>query len=73
MLIKLATTPIIFFLYDLCINNNTYPFFEDPTNVKECEKVRLDLVKKIPENLLNNYFGVESFGDYSPPKYNGEK
>ena len=55
---------------DLCIKNNTYPFFKDPTNLVECEKTRLDLVRIIPEKIINEFFSVENFGDYYPPKYN---
>ena len=54
---------------ELCIKNNTYPFFKDPTNVSECEKTRLDIVKIIPEELINDFFGVNSIRDYEPPIY----
>ena len=54
----------------ICIENNAIPFFKDPTNVSECEKTRLDIVKIIPEEILNVFFGVESIRDYDPPKYN---
>ena len=57
---------------DLCIANNTQPFFKDPTNISECEKTRLDIVRIIPEEYINKFFGVESLGDYEPPKYNEE-
>ena len=52
------------------IKNNTYPFFKDPTNLVECEKTRLDLVRMVPEKIINEFFSVENFGDYYPPKYN---
>ena len=55
---------------ELCIKNNIYPFFKDPTNVQECEKTRLDLVEIIPEEILNEHFGVESIRWYEPPTYN---
>ena len=58
---------------ELCIKNNTYPFFKDPNNVIECEKTRLDIVKIIPENILNDFYGVESIRYYEPPIYNEEK
>lgn len=54
---------------ELCIKNNTYPFFEDPTNIKECEKTRLDIVKIIPEEIINKFFNVDSLRDYEPPMY----
>ena len=58
---------------ELCIKNNTPPFFKDPTNISECEKTRLDIVKIVPEKILNEFFGVDGLGDYEPPKYNGEE
>lgn len=54
---------------ELCIKNNTYPFFEDPTNIKECEKTRLDIVRIIPEKIINKFFKVDSLRDYEPPMY----
>lgn len=57
---------------ELCIKNNTYPFFKNPTNVTESEKVRLDLVKIIPEEILNKFFGVDSIRDYEPLKYTND-
>ena len=54
---------------ELCKNNNTYPFFKDPTNIAECEKTRLDLVRIIPEEIINKFYGVESLGDFEPPFY----
>ena len=57
---------------ELCIENNTPPFFKDPTNIGECEKTRLDIVEIIPEQILNEFFGVKSLRDYEPPKYNGD-
>ena len=58
---------------EFCIKNNTYPFFKDPTNVSECEKTRLDIVKIIPEEIINKFFGVECIRDYEPPLYNGDE
>ena len=57
---------------ELCIKNNIHPFFENPSNILESENTRLDIVKIIPEEILNKFFGVESIRDYEPPKYNGE-
>ena len=54
---------------ELCIKNNTYPFFEDPTNIKECEKTRLDIVRIIQEEIINKFFNVDSLRDYEPPMY----
>ena len=58
---------------ELCIKNNTHPFFDDPNNIKECEKTRLDIVRIIPERLINEYFNVDSLRDYEPPLYKKEK
>ncbi len=55
---------------ELCIENNIYPFFKDYTNVAECEMTRLDIVKIVPEERLNEFFGVNSIRDYEPPVYN---
>lgn len=57
---------------ELCRINNINPFFNDPTNVSECEKTRLDLIRVLPEEYINDFFGVGSFRDYKPPKYDGE-
>lgn len=54
---------------ELCIKNNTYPFFGDPTDIKECEKTRLDIVRIIPEKIINKFFKVDSLRDYEPPMY----
>ena len=54
---------------ELCIKNNTYPFFEDPTDIKECETTRLDIVRIIPEKIINKFFKVDSLRDYEPPMY----
>ena len=54
---------------ELCIKNNTYPFFEDPSDIKECEKTRLDIVRIIPEKIINKFFKVDSLRDYEPPMY----
>ena len=54
---------------ELCMKNKTYPFFKDPTNICECERIRLDIVKIIPEEIINKFFGVESLRDYEPPIY----
>lgn len=56
----------------LCIKNKTAPFFLDPTNLSECEKIREDLVESRPEEELNAFFGVSSYEEYIPPLYKGE-
>ena len=50
--------------------NKVYPFFKDPNNIPESEATRLDIVKIVPEEILNKFFGVESIRDYEPPIYN---
>ena len=40
---------------ELCIKNNIYPFFKDPTNICESEKTRLDLVEIMPEEIINKF------------------
>lgn len=52
--------------------NNNFPFFKDPTNVSECEKIRLDIVKIIPEEYINKFFGVSGLYEYEPPRYNDD-
>lgn len=54
----------------LCIKNNICPFFKDTSNVSECEKRRLDIVKLVPEESLNEFFNIDSFWNYKPSKYN---
>lgn len=58
---------------DLCIEYNMYPFFKDPTNIKESEATRQDIIKIIPEEMLNDFFGVNSIRDYEPPLYDDKK
>ena len=57
---------------ELCIKNNICPIFKDPTNVMECEKTRLDILKLMPEEKINDFFGVSGIRDYKPPKYNND-
>ena len=51
------------------MQNDTYPFFNDPDNIKECEKTRQDLLAIKPEEIVNAFFGVDSIREYEPPKY----
>lgn len=55
---------------ELCISNNIYPIFENPNNVKECERTRLDITKFVEEEELNAFFDVSCIRDYVPPIYN---
>ena len=54
---------------EICTRNNLCPLFPNPSDVKESEMIRRDLVKFVPEEELNAYFGVESYFHYHPPKY----
>ena len=54
---------------DLCIKNGIKPFFPKPDNIKQSEAIRRDLVAQVPESALNAFFGVNSFYDFVPPKY----
>ena len=56
-------------LNKLCTRNNTYPLFPHPKNLVECIKIREDLVKEVPEEELNAFYGVAKFQDYIPEEY----
>ena len=57
----------------LCIECKIYPFFKNPSDLRESEITREDLCRQVPEEKLNNFFGVESFYDYNPPVYEPEE
>ena len=57
---------------ELCIKNKIKPFFENPTNLRECELIREDLCEQVNESELNEFFNVKSFRDYIPPVYEEE-
>lgn len=54
---------------DLCIKNNIYPFFKDPTNLVESELTREEICEQVHESILNEFFNVKSFREYQPPIY----
>ena len=54
---------------DICINNHTYPIFKDPSNIEECLKLRENLLRIYDEETLNDFFHVNTFYEYEPPKY----
>ncbi len=58
---------------DICIHNNIAPFFKNPNNIKESELTRLDLIKLVPEENLNKFYGVKDYWSYEPPTHNEEK
>ena len=55
---------------NLCKKYGIKPFFEDPTNLPECELTREDLCEQLYESELNSFFNVKSFREYNPPVYN---
>ena len=52
----------------ICVDNETYPLFKDPTNIEECFKTRLDLLLSREIRELNEIFGVDVYKQY-PKKY----
>lgn len=53
----------------ICIENRTYPIFKDPSNIEECLETRKDLLAIKDEKVINEFFGVNSFTEYTPPIY----
>lgn len=52
---------------EICIDNNTYPIFNDPTNTEECLKLREDLLKEYNEEDIKKFFDGKTLRDYEPP------
>lgn len=57
----------------LCIENEVYPIFPNPSNIQESVEVRRDLIKPVPEEELNKFFRTSSFAAYKPPLYKAPK
>ncbi len=57
----------------LCRKNHAKELFSDPTDIARCEKERQDLVAGRFESDLNQFFGVNSFVEYYPPRYEYEE
>ena len=51
----------------ICINNNTYPIFNNPKNIEECLEVREDFLKEYDEEKIKTFFGGKSLREYEPP------
>ena len=54
---------------NLCIQYKIKPFFNNPTNLVECELTREDLCAEVHESILNKFFKTESYYSYYPPLY----
>lgn len=52
----------------ICIDNETFPLFKDPSNIEECFKIRNDLVMPREIKELNDFFGVDVYKT-KPKKY----
>ena len=52
---------------EICIDNNTYPIFNDPTNTEECLKLREDLLKEYNEEDIKKFFDGKTLRNYEPP------
>ena len=52
----------------ICVDNETFPLFKDPTNIEECFKTRLDLLLPRDIRELNEIFSVDVYKQ-SPKKY----
>ena len=54
----------------MCIENGIYPFFKDPNDLADCERMREYYTRQWPEWILNKRFKVNSYYEYNPPVYN---
>ena len=52
---------------EICIDNNTYPIFNDPSNTEECLKLREDLLKEYNEEDIKKFFDGKTLRNYEPP------
>ena len=51
---------------EICIDNNIYPIFNDPSNTEECLKLREDLLKEYNEEDIKKFFDGKTLRDYEP-------
>ncbi len=51
----------------ICIDNNTYPIFINPSNIEECLELRNDLLRVDNEEKICKFFNFKSLRDYNPP------
>ena len=54
---------------EICITNETYPIFNDSSNIEECLKIRKEVLHMYNEEEINIFFDVKSLRDYTPPIY----
>lgn len=52
----------------ICIENNAYPIFSDPSNIEECLQLREELLKVYDEEIIKTFFDGKSLRDYEPPR-----
>ena len=51
----------------ICVECNTYPIFEDPSNIEDCLVLRKEILKEYDEEVTNKFFNTNSLRDYEPP------
>lgn len=54
---------------EIFIENNVYPIFNDPSNLEECFVIRKDMLLAMSYNRANEFFGVNNYREYTPPKF----
>lgn len=52
----------------ICIENNTYPIFDDPSNIEKCLQLREDLLRVYDEKIIKKFFDGKTLRDYEPPR-----
>lgn len=57
------------YMNKLCMDNATQPLFTEGNDLGEMYKVRKELIRKQPEEVLNRFFNVDSYMKYTPPVY----
>ena len=57
------------YMNKLCIDNGIQPLFPEGNDVGEMYKIRKDLIRRQPEEVLNRFFNVNSYITYIPPLY----
>ncbi len=50
----------------ICIENNTYPIFDDPSNIEKCLQLREDLLRVYDEEIIKKFFDGKTLRDYEP-------
>lgn len=54
---------------ELFIKNYIEPIFPDPTDLEKCFKIREDMIMAMSYYRANEFFGVNDFRNFIPPKY----